>query len=109
MAFRAWPPGAGARKQRLIIMFSPERHRPREFWPEQQGEEFTLKPILAPLEPFKKQTLILRGISNKVARTATATCAGWAVFSPASNCSREYSRRIGHARRWPAAFRSTRK
>ena len=36
------------------------------FWPDEQGEEFTLKRILEPLEPFKKQTLILKGISNKV-------------------------------------------
>src|SRR5258705_12008166 len=59
-------PGAGARKQRLIIMFSPNGTVPANFWPEQQGEEFAFKPILEPLEPFKKQTLILRGISNKV-------------------------------------------
>jgi hypothetical protein len=59
-------PGGGPRKQRLIIMFSPNGQVPANFWPEEYGEEFTLKPILAPLEPFKKQTLILRGISNKV-------------------------------------------
>lgn len=53
-------------KQRLIIMFSPNGIVPSNFWPEEAGEEFTLKRILEPLEPFKKQTLTLRGVSNKV-------------------------------------------
>jgi len=55
-----------ARKQRLILMFSPNGIVPPVFWPDEQGEEFTLKRILEPLAPFKKQTLILKGISNKV-------------------------------------------
>jgi hypothetical protein len=55
-----------ARKHRLILMFSPNGIVPPVFWPDEQGEEFTLKRILEPLEPFKKQTLILKGISNKV-------------------------------------------
>jgi hypothetical protein len=54
------------RKQRLIIMFSPNGVVPDNFWPDEVGAEFKLKRILAPLEPFKKQTLILRGVSNKV-------------------------------------------
>ena len=59
--------GASAgRKQRLIVMFSPNGTVPVNFWPDEEGPDFTLKRILAPLEPFKKQTLILRGISNKV-------------------------------------------
>jgi hypothetical protein len=55
-----------ARKQRLIIMFSPNGTIPPLFWPDETGEEFTLKRILAPLEPFKNQLLILKGLSNKV-------------------------------------------
>jgi hypothetical protein len=55
-----------ARKHRLILMFSPNGIVPNVFWPDEQGEEFTLKRILEPLTPFKKQTLILKGISNKV-------------------------------------------
>ncbi|HEX7859097.1 MAG TPA: DUF1552 domain-containing protein [Verrucomicrobiae bacterium] len=54
------------RKQRLVIMFSPNGIVPDKFWPDELGEEFTLKPILKPLEPFKKQLLVLKGISNKV-------------------------------------------
>lgn len=58
------PPSA--RKQRLVIMFSPNGTLPDKFWPDDQDEEFKLKPIMEPLEPFKKQLLVLRGISNKV-------------------------------------------
>jgi hypothetical protein len=55
-----------ARKQRLVIMFSPNGIVPTNFWPDEEGAEFSLKPILKPLEPFKDQLLILKGISNKV-------------------------------------------
>jgi Protein of unknown function (DUF1552) len=54
------------RRQRLIIVFSPNGTLPTDFWPDQQGEAFEFKAILKPLEPFKSQTLILNGISNKV-------------------------------------------
>ncbi|HXG48892.1 MAG TPA: DUF1552 domain-containing protein [Methylomirabilota bacterium] len=53
-------------KQRLVLMFSPNGTVPPQFWPDETGENFKLKRILAPLEPFKKRTLILKGISNKV-------------------------------------------
>ena len=54
------------RRQRLIIMFSPNGTLPNDFWPDQEGADFTMKSILKPLEPFKKQTLVLHGIANKV-------------------------------------------
>jgi len=57
---------SAARKQRLVLMFSPNGTIPDQFWPAEEGEEFTLKRILQPLEPFKKQLLTLRGVSNKV-------------------------------------------
>jgi hypothetical protein len=56
----------GVRKQRLVLMFSPNGTVPSAFWPDQQGEEFTLKRIMEPLAPFQKQLLVLKGISNKV-------------------------------------------
>jgi len=56
----------GGKKQRVIIMFSPNGTIPWEFWPDQEGEDFQLKRILKPLEPFKDQMLTLRGIYNKV-------------------------------------------
>jgi len=55
-----------AKKQRLIIMFSPNGTIPWEFWPDKEGPDFDLKRIIRPLEPFKQQMLVLRGIDNKV-------------------------------------------
>ena len=54
------------RRQRLVIMFSPNGTLPNEFWPDQEGGTFDFKTILKPLEPFKNQTLLLHGIANKV-------------------------------------------
>jgi hypothetical protein len=54
------------RRQRIVIMFSPNGTLPNEFWPEAEGGEFELKSILEPLAPFKDQTLILKGICNRV-------------------------------------------
>ncbi|MBX7211230.1 MAG: DUF1552 domain-containing protein [Verrucomicrobiaceae bacterium] len=54
------------KRQRLVIMFSPNGTLPNEFWPDQEGENFSFKSILRPLEPFKKQMLVLHGIANKV-------------------------------------------
>jgi Protein of unknown function (DUF1552) len=57
---------APQRRQRLIIMFSPNGTIPSEFWPDKQGGDFEFKTILKPLEAFRKQTLLLHGISNQV-------------------------------------------
>ncbi|WP_417730043.1 DUF1552 domain-containing protein [Rosistilla oblonga] len=57
---------ANRRKQRLVIMFSPNGTIPDEFWPDQEGSDFELKRILAPLEPYKDRLLTLHGICNKV-------------------------------------------
>ncbi|MDQ3624982.1 MAG: DUF1552 domain-containing protein [Verrucomicrobiota bacterium] len=54
------------RRQRLVIMFSPNGTLPNDFWPDQAGEGLVLKSILTPLEPFKDRTLVLQGIANKV-------------------------------------------
>src|SRR5215216_2024021 len=54
------------RRQRLVIMFSPNGTLPTQFWPDQEGDCFEFKPILKPLEPFRDQTLLLRGIHNKI-------------------------------------------
>ncbi len=53
-------------KQRLVLFLSPNGTLPELFWPGETGEDFALKRILAPLEPFKKQMLTLKGLSNKV-------------------------------------------
>lgn len=54
------------RKQRLIVMFSPNGIVPKTFWPEAEGRDFELPESLAPLAPFKNQTLILKGVCDKV-------------------------------------------
>ncbi len=53
------------KRQRLVIMFSPNGTLPNDFWPE-AGGDLVLKSILQPLEPFKERTLVLNGIANKV-------------------------------------------
>src|SRR5688572_26580428 len=55
-----------ARRQRLIVVFSPNGTVPSNFWPDEPGKITQFKPILAPLEPFRDKTLLLRGVSNKV-------------------------------------------
>jgi hypothetical protein len=54
------------RKQRLVVMFSPNGVVPSAFWPDEEGEAFTFKEILSPLEPFRKQVLTLHGVCDKV-------------------------------------------
>ncbi len=55
-----------ARKQRLVVIFSPNGIVPKNFWPDEEGEQFALKPILQPLEPFKDRTLVLKGVCDRV-------------------------------------------
>jgi hypothetical protein len=74
-------PAKTLRKQRFVVMFSPNGIVPANFWPDYQPEpkkgekdkrekveefSFSLKPILKPLDPFKDKLLLLKGISNKV-------------------------------------------
>jgi uncharacterized protein DUF1552 len=54
------------RKQRLVILFSPNGVVPNAFWPEAEGPLTSLPEILKPLEPFKDRTLVLHGVCDKV-------------------------------------------
>jgi hypothetical protein len=54
------------RKQRLVILFSPDGVPPPAFWPDEDGTKFTLKECLKPLEPFQDRTLVLHGVCDKV-------------------------------------------
>src|SRR5437763_15861351 len=54
------------RKQRLVIMFSPNGVVTDMFWPEKEGNLTTLKEILKPLDPFMDRTLVLHGLCDKV-------------------------------------------
>ncbi len=56
----------GRRKQRLIVMFSPNGVVPSNFWPDEEGAKFTLKESTSPLEPFKNKTLLLKGVCDRV-------------------------------------------
>jgi hypothetical protein len=58
--------GTDRRKQRLIVMFSPNGVIPPAFWPDEEGDKFTLKESLQPLEPFKNRMLSLYGVCDKV-------------------------------------------
>jgi hypothetical protein len=54
------------RKQRLVVMFSPNGVIPGAFWPDEEGPKFTLKESLKPLAPFQDKTLILHGVCDRV-------------------------------------------
>ncbi len=55
----------GKRKQRLVILFSPDGIVPSTFWPDAEGP-LVLKESLKPLQPFVDQTLVLKGVSDKI-------------------------------------------
>ena len=54
------------RKQRLVVVFSPNGIMPKTFWPTAYGADFAFAESLTPLEPFKKQTLLLNGVSDRI-------------------------------------------
>lgn len=54
------------RKQRLVVMFSPNGVIPGAFWPKEVGEKFTLPESLKPLEPFQNKLLTLHGVCDRV-------------------------------------------
>jgi hypothetical protein len=57
-----------ARRQRLIVFFSPNGTLPDEFWPKAYGEDqpLQLSSMLSPLQPFADRTLILKGVHNQI-------------------------------------------
>ncbi len=63
-----WASSPQRPRQRLVIMFSPNGTLPTEFWPDQFGADvpLQLKPMLQALEPFREQTLILKGVNNRI-------------------------------------------
>jgi hypothetical protein len=56
----------GRRKQRLVVMFSPNGVVPSTFWPDEAGDQFTLKESLSPLAALQSRTLVLHGMCDKV-------------------------------------------
>ena len=62
----ATPKALAARRQRLVVMFSPNGTVPWDFWPDEEGDQFTLKRILQPLADFQSRTMVLKGVCDKV-------------------------------------------
>src|SRR4029079_11107390 len=54
------------RRQRLVVVFSPNGVFPIEFWPDKTGSVCEFKEILKPLELYQDRTLVLKGISDRV-------------------------------------------
>ena len=54
------------RKQRLVIMFSPNGVVPSAYWPDEEGPSFKFKESLKPLEPYHDRTLILHGVCDQL-------------------------------------------
>lgn len=54
------------RKQRLVVMFSPNGTVPWNFWPDREGTDFDLKPILQPMAEFQDRMLVLKGVCDKL-------------------------------------------
>ncbi|MBS1703083.1 MAG: DUF1552 domain-containing protein [Armatimonadetes bacterium] len=59
-------PPRNQRRQRLVIIFSPDGVIPDTFWPDAEGANFAFKRSLSPLEEFKNRTLVLKGVSDRV-------------------------------------------
>lgn len=58
---------AVGRKQRLVVIFSPNGVVPDTFWPDAgAGADFKLKESMSPFEPFRDQMLVLKGVCDKV-------------------------------------------
>lgn len=55
-----------ARKQRLVVIFSPNGVVQKNFWQDEEGPISSFKPSLEPLEPFRDRTLLLKGVCNKI-------------------------------------------
>lgn len=53
------------RKQRLVILFSPDGVVPSTFWPDAEGP-LVLKGSLKALEPFREKTLVLKGLCDRL-------------------------------------------
>lgn len=57
---------AGIRKQRLIVMFSPNGIVPKNYWPDETGDKFELKEIMQPLKAYQDQMLVIKGVADRV-------------------------------------------
>ncbi|MGL4421262.1 MAG: DUF1552 domain-containing protein [Gemmataceae bacterium] len=54
------------RKQRMVVMFSPNGVVPGTFWPKKYNDKLELNTSLKPLEPFVSKTLMLNGVADRI-------------------------------------------
>ena len=54
------------KRQRLIVMFTPNGTVKKNFWPDTEGEDFEFKEITQPVEEYRSEILLLYGLSNKL-------------------------------------------
>jgi len=54
-----------------VVIFSPNGVVPKTFWPDEEGDKFTFKESLQPLEPLRDRSLILHACATRFAATAT--------------------------------------
>ena len=47
------------KRQRLVIMFTPNGTVKKNFWPDTEGPDFEFKEILKPLEEYREQMLVI--------------------------------------------------
>lgn len=62
--------------RRLVVMVMPEGTIQERFWPTGTETSFTLSPILSPLEPFKQDLLIVKGIDMASAKADSSVHGG---------------------------------
>lgn len=66
LASLASPVTSAARKKRLVVLFSPNGTVPWDFWPDKEGVNFDIKPILKPMEPYRDRMLVMHGVCDKL-------------------------------------------
>ena len=54
------------RPLRIVFMFTPNGMVRNGFWPDKEGQDFEIKEVLKPLEKYREQMLIVKGICNFV-------------------------------------------
>jgi len=55
-----------APRLRLIIVFTPNGVVKEGYWPEKEGEDYEISPVLQPLSEYRDQILQIKGICNRV-------------------------------------------
>ncbi|MFM7320396.1 MAG: DUF1552 domain-containing protein [Armatimonadota bacterium] len=54
------------RKQRLVVIFTPDGVVQKNFWPTTVGADYAMPAILKPFEPFRSRLSVLHGVSDRI-------------------------------------------